>query len=576
MNNNRAKVFLIALNIMLVYFIFRLYNLQIADHAKYSKLAFENAARTSPILAPRGIIQDRFGNVLIKNKPVFKVYILPNLLPSDRTPVFNELADVLNVPQQEIEARYKENKNPIFEGILIANDVSPVVVSKIEELHLNLKGIETICYPVRQYPYKSCAAHVLGYVREIEKEELAGMKNRGYRLGDLIGKDGVEKYYDEYIRGKSGGKKIEVDAYGRPVKILEVLDPIPGNNVTLTIDNELQEAAEAALGHNSGAVVVLDPNSGQILALVSHPSYDASEKWTKMEYANHPFMNRALSPYPPGSTFKVVTMTAGVLEGKTTIDERFYCPGYYRLGKRIAKCWLESGHGSLSLFEGLVNSCDIVFYEVGRRLGPDVLNYYALKFGLGKKTGIDLPQEKKGFIPSALWKKEKLGVGWYVGDSINMGIGQGFIQVTPLQMACLYGEIAVGRRFRPYILKSVIDNQGKIIFKNEDEVVDALPVPKDYFDSLRAALKAIVVRGTGRGAKVPGMQASGKTGTAENPGLPHAWFVCYAPSDNPKIVISAFIEHGQHGDQGTAKIARDILTWYRDHRMPSKEAGIVI
>lgn len=567
--NNRTKVFLIALNMMLAFFLLRLFQLQILDHAYYSQKATYNAAKVTPILAPRGIIFDRNGRVLLKNKPVFMLYMLPHLLPKDPSQVFNRLGSIINLPAAAIEQRLKEKKRPMFEGVLIASDIPNSYVSRIEEDRINLPGVEAIAYPLRSYAYKNTASHVLGYVKEIESNELLQLKTDGYRLGDLIGKDGVEKYYDKYLRGFSGGRKIEVDAYGKPVKILEIVEPIPGDNINLTVDIDLQKKVDEALGGNEGAVVVIDPRSGEILALASHPAYDPSKKWEKINNFRHPFMNRALSSYPPGSIFKAVTLSAALSEKKTNPEEIFNCLGFYKLGKRIAKCWLAKGHGRITPIEGLVRSCDIVFYELGRRLGPDTLYKYAAKYGLGQKTRIDLPQEKRGFVPDQAWKKERFNEGWYEGDSINMGTGQGFTQVTPLQMACLYGEIAVGKRFKPYIVKSIVGRDGKIILENKPQIVDSLDLNEKNLALIRGALRDIVRRGTGIAAYVAGFQASGKTGTAENPGRAHAWFVCYAPSDNPEIVISAFVAHGEHGDKVTAYIARDILEWYKENRLDS-------
>lgn len=565
--NDRSKVFLIALNLILALFLFRLFQVQVLDHFKYARLATENAARNTPILAPRGIIFDRNNNVLLKNRPVLTLYILPHLLPEDPIPVFSRLGSIIGLTAAQIEQRLKEKKRPIFEGVLIATDLPASIVSRIEEERLNLPGVEIIAYPLRLYPYRRAAAHALGYVGEIEPEELSVLREEGYRMGDLIGKDGVEKYYDKYLRGSSGGKKLEVNAYGEPVKVLEIVEPVPGNNIILTLDVFLQLKVEEALGASEGAVVVLDPNTGEILAMASHPDYAAGKVWEAIGRYNHPFMNRALSSYPPGSIFKAVTLSAALENKAAAPEEIINCPGYYRLGSRIAKCWKTEGHGRISIIEGLVRSCDIIFYEMGRRVGPDVLYRFAKNYGLGEKTGVDLPQEKRGFVPNSAWKKERFKENWYEGDSINMGIGQGFIQVTPLQMACLYAEIATGKRPRPFIVKKVVDKSGKVLFENKAETVASINIsPKNLF-LIRNALKDVVARGTGIAAKVEGFPAAGKTGTAENPGLPHAWFVCYAPADNPKIVIASFVVHGAHGDRVTAYIAHDILQWYLDNRI---------
>jgi len=411
---------------------------------------------------------------------------------------------------------------------------------------------------------------VLGYIGEVEPEELAALKESGYRMGDLLGKDGVEKSYDQYLRGMAGGKKIEVDAFGRSTRVIETLEPVPGNDVKLTLDLDLQLAVEKALGRSEGAVVVLNPKTGEILALASHPAYDPGKVEKYVGQRDHPFMNRALSPYPPGSIFKVITLTAALEQGLTGLKETFYCPGYYKLGTRIAACWRAMGHGRISPIEALVWSCDVVFYELGKRLGPDIIHSFAQKYGLGERTEIDLPQEKRGFIPTSAWKKEALKEDWYDGDSINIGIGQGFVQVTPLQMAEVYATVATGARMAPYVVKEVVGKDGKVIYSAEQKKLGEAPLSSANLALIRQALTDVIWRGTGVGAYVPGLPAAGKTGTAQNPGLPHAWFICYAPTDDPELVISAFVVHGQHGDQVTARIAREILTWYKENRLTRK------
>ncbi|KAF0133747.1 MAG: mrdA [Candidatus Saganbacteria bacterium] len=561
----RSRFFFSLFFILFIFYCMRFAYLQVIQGGSYKNLADENAARTNPILAQRGIVFDRSDKIMVKNRPIFSVYIIPHYTKSlKRKEIFARLGSIFSVSKEEIERRYLEKKSTIFEGVLIAADVPLSIVSKIEEEKKDLPGVEVICYPMRSYPYPGYAAHVLGYIAEISPKELELLSSRGYRLGDLIGKDGVEKIYDGQLRGISGGKRYQVDAFGRPVKIEKIIEPVIGKNMKLTIDLELQEAVEKALGAKEGAVVVLNPNNGEILAMASHPNYYAGKKWEETSQYLHPFMNRAISGYPPGSIFKIVTLSAALEEKKVNASELFYCPGYYRIGKRIAKCWLESGHGRLSAIEGLVWSCDVVFYELGRRLGPDLINKYAKLYGLGEKTNIDLTQEKRGFVPTSAWKKTRFNENWFEGDSINLGIGQGFTQVTPLQMALAYGMVATGKRYKPYVVKEIFGEDGKKSYSAKPEIVAELP--EDLRIKITDALHNVVLRGTGVAAFIPGFEAAGKTGTAQNPGLPHAWFVCFAPYDKPEIVIASFVAHGQHGDQVTAYIARDVLRWYKENR----------
>lgn len=571
----RNKLIVVFGLVFLVLF-FRLVQLQLIEGEGYRKVAEENAAKTVPAPAARGVIYDRFGKVMVENRPVFSVQVMPQLLSSDdpqkKEEVLNRLSGFLG---EKVEFKVSADR-----PIIIKDNIKPETAIRIEEQKNKLEGVVVSVRPVRLYPHGNVASHLLGYVGEIESEELKRLKEEGYRLGDWVGKDGIEKNYDKDIRGVDGGKKIEVDVYGAPVRLLESSDPVPGADATLTIDLELQEAAEKALGGKAGAVVVLDPKTGEILAMVSRPNYDPNvfidpldtAKWHELSGSRHPFMNRALAIYPPGSTFKPVTLSAALQEGVTNTSEKFYCPGYYRVNNRIAKCWKEGGHGRISLMEGLTQSCDVVFYELGRRLGPDKLAEYAREYGLGEKTAIDMPQEKKGLVPTLEWKKEVWKEPWYEGDSINYGIGQGFLQVTPLQMALVYGAIATGKRMRPYVVSQIKSRSGETLYRAQPQEVASVPISSENLQQIRNALYAVVDRATGIAAKVPGMPAAGKTGTAENPGLPHAWFICYAPYDDPRIVISAFVEHGEHGDRSAAYVARDILTWYRDNRLLTREA----
>jgi penicillin-binding protein 2 len=554
----------------------RLLQLQVIEGRKYQRVADENAARTVPAPAARGVIYDRNGRVLVENRPVFSVQVMPQLLTTGeqkkKEAVLARLGAILG---EKLEFKPSSDK-----PIIIKDNLAPETAVRIEEQKDKLDGVVVSVRPARFYPHDNTASHLLGYVGEIEPDDLARLKELGYRLGDWVGKDGVEKQYDNLIRGVDGGKKIEVDVVGTPTRLLGFSAAIPGADVKLTIDIELQEAAEKALGSQPGAVVVLDPWSGEVLALASHPNYDPNifiDKKNPYRAAalldpRNPFMNRALGIYPPGSTFKVVTLSAALQERVAKTTETLYCPGYYNMNGRIARCWKESGHGRITVLEGLTQSCDIVFYELGRRLGPDRLAAYARQYGLGERTGIDLPQEKKGLVPDTAWKRAAWKEPWYEGDSINYGIGQGFLQVTPLQLACIYGTIATGQRMRPYVVSQIKDRHGEVLYEGKSARVAAAPVIEVILNYLRQALRAVVDRATGIAAKIEGLPAAGKTGTAENPGLPHAWFVCYAPVDKPQIVITSFVEHGQHGDRSAAYVARDILTWYRDNRLATPEA----
>jgi penicillin-binding protein 2 len=544
--------------------------LQMVERASYERLAAQNAAKNIPDPAPRGIVYDRYGKVLLESRPVFSVRVFPNVLntlsPEARAKILRTLGGLLG---EEVKL-----KTTASEPIFIKDNVPLETALRIEEKKQELVGVVVSSHPLRYAVHGSLAAHLVG---EIEAAELLKMRQAGYQLGDIVGKEGVEKKYDAQLRGSPGGSKIEVDVHGVPTRIVSSLDPVPGAEMHLTLDLELQKAAETALSGVSrpGAAVVLNARTCEILALASCPDYDPNLfinptknwQWKELGMSTHPFLNRALAIYPPGSVFKVVTLCAALGDGKTRPDEVFNCPGYYMVNNRRAACWLGSGHGSITAMEGLVWSCDAVFYELGRRVGPDRLADYARKFGLGARTGVDLPQEKKGTVPDTAWKKERLQEPWYEGDSINYGIGQGFVQVTPLQMALVYAGLATGRLYKPYVVSEIKDKSGKVLYRAGPVVQGDVPAAPQNILFIRQALREVVRRGTGVAANVKGIPAAGKTGTAENPGAAHAWFICFAPYDDPEIVIVAFVEHGEHGDRASAYIARDILKWYKEHRL---------
>ncbi|MCX5751182.1 MAG: penicillin-binding protein 2 [Candidatus Saganbacteria bacterium] len=549
----------------------RLFWVQVIEGPKYMHLAQRNAARVIPVVAQRGIIYDRYHKVIVTNRVDFGVYLLPHLIDNNnKVQILNTVSRLTGVPVAEIENRLEIKKSRTFEPVLVKGDLSLQTVSHIEEEKEKFDAIVVRSQPVRSYPYGTAAAHVLGYVGEIDANELEQYKDEGYKLGDSIGKMGLEKLYDRYLRGEDGGQKLEIDVYGTPVRVIESNDPVPGNNLEITIDIELQREVERLLAGKNGGVVILDPISGEVLAMASSPTFDQKRLLASLKDPRHPFMNRAISAYPSGSIFKPITLISVLEEKLANPLEILFCPGFYMLGDHRANCWKLTGHGRISVFEGLVWSCDVVFYEMGRRAGPALLSNYAKIFGLGKETGIDLPQEKPGLVPDADWKQRVLKEKWYPGDSINFGIGQGYLQVSPLQMSVLYGALATGEKVRPFIVRNVKDPEGKVLLENKTKV-EKLSIKAEILKTVREALYAVVVRGTGRGAQVEGMSSAGKTGTAENPGLPHAWFLCWAPCDKPEIVVAAFVEHGQHGDQVTASIARGGLEWYKTHRFKGEK-----
>jgi len=581
---NQTRLFVTLLFIIFIVLFGRLWQLQVLEFSSYSTLSKENTTRTIPTLAPRGIIYDRHRKVIVANRAIFSVYLFPSSIDNqdELKKVLTSVSRIVGIPQEKILKKISENRSRPFEPVLIKDDLSIRTVTALEERQHSLPGIVINVRPVRYYPYRNLAAQVLGYVGEITKEELRHLREQGYNLKDNIGKEGIENTYDRYLRGVDGGQQLEIDVSGRPVRTVGALDPVPGSDVELTIDLELQKLVEKNLEGKRGAVIVMDPRNGEILAMASHPSYDPNifaapmdkREWERMDREGHPFLNRALSTYPPGSTFKVINLSAALQEKTEKLDEIIECKGYYILGNRKALCWNEKGHGKLNILEGLVQSCDIVFYELGLKNGPKLLSKYSKSYGLGERTGVDLPGELSGVVPTEEWKKRVYKDVWVKGDSINYGIGQGFLIVTPIQMANVYGTIATGKRYIPHVVLDVKSREGKEIFKFKPSETGSIPISPENADLLRDTMRQVVKRGTGIAAEVKDMPAAGKTGTAENPGKAHAWFMCFAPYSSPEIVIISFVEHGEHGDRVTAYIAREVLKWYRDNSN-NKETKII-
>ncbi|MBU0987539.1 MAG: penicillin-binding protein 2, partial [Proteobacteria bacterium] len=409
--------------------------------------------------------------------------------------------------------------------------------------------------------------------------------------GDYIGKFGIEKIFESFLQGKRGGRQVEVNVMGRVVRNLKTVDAQPGQNLYLTIDLRVQKKAEALLKGVAGAVAAMDPQTGQILALASSPSFDQNifvdgmshEQWDALvSNPLRPLANKVIhGEYPPASTFKIITAIAGLEEGVIDKNTTFYCPGYYKYGNRVYRCWKPAGHDSVNVIKALAESCDVYFYQVGQKLGIDRLSMYAIASGLGSPTGIDLDHEAAGLIPTAEWKKRRTGVAWQGGETLSVAIGQGYDLATPLQMLVLTSAVANGgKMYKPLILKSVYSPEGSVILESKKQLVGKLPVSKKTLEIIKEGLKEVVnnPKGTAWIAHVEGLDISGKTGTAQVVGRSkerglseeelsdrlksHAWFVAYAPSVDPKIAVSVIVEHGGHGSSAAAPIAREVIKTY--------------
>ena len=570
--------------------ILRIWHLQILQKDVLQTLSENN--RTKKVLQSdyRGKILDTGNKVIVDIRSSFNLYITPEDT-KDIKGIYEIISRRLSMDEKEFYQTIKSA--PSYKDILIERDLSREDVAFIEEHKIDLPGVFFKVEPLRNYREGRLAAHVLGYIGEISKTQLAAANDSDYRQGDYIGKYGLEKIYESSLRGKKGSKEIEVDASGRELKILHQVFPKQGENLVLTIDVEIQKKVEKLLVGKEGAVTVLDPNSGAILAMASSPSFDpnlfagkfSKATWNALIYDNlHPLQNRAIQgQYAPGSVYKIITASAGLGEGM--VDEKFttFCKGRFKLGNREYRCWKKTGHGKVNLHKALVQSCDVYFYKLGSRVGIDKLARYAYGYGLGQKAGFELPEEKKGLVPSTTWKIENRNEQWYLGETVSASIGQSYNLVTPLQMANLIGAVANGGTlWKPYVLKKIISNDGTVIKKTSPQILKKLPVSEEHLNIIRKALSGVVIeqRGTGYRARIPGIKVSGKTGTSQVIRMKsdeeeeknkeetpyefrdHAWFVAFAPSEKPQIAISVIVEHGGHGGSASAPIAREIIKKY--------------
>lgn len=580
---NRLDIFIIIAVLVFVALVGRLGYLQVVQGTYYKKLADGNRMRLIPIMAPRGTFYDRYGVPLVSNRPGFSVELVPLSGPIDNT-VIEKLAAILQIDPQEIYDKVKK-KQGSFEPIMIKNDLDSATIAKIEERRGELPGAVIQVQAIRNYPFKELAAHAFGYVGEISEEQLEKRKGNGYKSGDIIGKDGLEWVFDGMIRGADGGQQVEVDVSGRPVQVSGKKDPVPGDNLVLTIDARIQKAAEQALDEQlkylqeqtefknakAAAVVAINPKTGEILAMASRPNFDpnwfagggiSTVNWKKIsENKFNPLNNRAIAgEYAPGSIYKVVTGSAALDTAKTTPYEEIFCSGRHRIYD--AWCWNHSGHGNENLVKALADSCDIYFYEMGLRLGIDNLEKYSRMWGLGKATGITLPGEASGIVPSRQWKMENLGEEWYPVENLFVAIGQGFHMYTPLQLANMYSAIANGGTlYKPRIVSQITGQNGEVKQTFGPEVLGKVSLSPLAISLIQEGLRRVATDGTAGGVfegfPVP---VAGKTGTAENPPYDDfALFAGYAPFDDPTIAVVAVVEQGGHGGSAAGPIARKVM-----------------
>ena len=548
--------------------------LQVFDGEYYASLADGNRIRIIPSMAPRGTFYDRNGELLVTNRPGFTVSLLPLTAPVSED-VIERLSTLLHVPVKDIHAKVDAHSG--FDPIRIKQDVTSDIVSIIEEQKNLYPGVVIEVQPIRNYILQQQAAHTFGYVSEISDDELERRKDEGYKSGDIIGKFGLEKIYDKDLRGLNGGEQVEVDVAGKPVQILGIKEPVPGADLYLTIDKNLQMAAEKAVDDqlalihaHAAAVVCMNPQTGEILAMVSRPAFDpnlfahgiSSKDWNKLNNnPYHPMDNKAITgEYPPGSTFKIVTGTAALAAGKVSPEEKIFDSGHHWI---IPKGNADGeALGWLNFTEAMAHSDNVYFYEMGNRLGIDNLEHYARMFGLGKETGIDLPYEAEGLVANKAYKRKVYEDDWYLSETFDAAIGQGFNLVTPLQAAMVMGEIAAnGKRYKPHLVNRIMSQDGKLIKEFQPELLSELEVSDYVIRLVQTGLHDVTKYGTAawifQGFPV---EIAGKTGTAENSqGRDHGWFVAYGPFAYPTVVVAVIVEQGGYGATSAVPIGRKIL-----------------
>ena len=569
----RLNWLLIFIVICFITLVLSLWYLQMIKGEEFKERAVENRIRSLVEDAPRGRIYDRQGELLVTNRPAVVVSIIPAEV-DDLKKLSERLSKIIGISSEEISQIVKNYLENPFKPVKILDDVKTNKIVEIEERKDELKGVILEVKPRRNYLYHNFAAHSLGYVGEIDKEELQRFGNPKFQGGDIIGKAGLEKYYDDILRGEKGGREVEVDALGREIATLLYQKPVPGKDLVLTIDRDLQLYGENLLFGKKGSIIVSDPNNGEILALVNRPSFSPNlfadgishSDWERLSSdADYLLTNRSVhGVYSPGSIFKVVTAIAALEEGVTDRERKIYCSGSFKLADRVFTCWKETGHGILRIVDAIAQSCNVHFYTLGNELGIEGFYKYMQKFGLGEKTGIDLPSEAIGIIPSAQWKKREIKEIWFPGDTINLSIGQGYLLLTPLQVHNLITVIATeGEVYKLHLVKKIISADGKTVKEIKPEIYRKVNFSPDTFKIIKEGLRQTILKGTGWRANIKELAVAGKTGTAQNPqGETHAWFIGFAPYEDPEIGITVFLENGGEGGEAAAPIARAMFEKY--------------
>lgn len=592
----------------------RLFHLQVYRGSSYKVLSEQISVREEELRSRRGLILDRWGKVLADNRPYFEIVVIPQYMRNRRRTI-ESLSQLIPITAEEIKAKLHEARRaPPFMPVVLVEDAPYDWVAKIreyvrpdydEEVAVYLEGVEVRASPLRLYLYPEIFSHAIGYLREIDKKTLKRYKKEypdRYSMGDLIGANGIEWAYDLELRGHDGMRARVVDARGTQisghpdVEILEErasFDPVDGNHIVTTLDFDAQMKAASFFENKRGAVVAIDPNTGEILVLYSSPGYDGNRimknidksYWQKINLHEDKFLySRAVqAAYPPGSIYKIVPAFGGLDSGKITPETRFRCGGGLQFGNRFFKCWNKGGHGSVALLRGIAQSCDVYFYNVGLKLGVDGLHKYAHLLGLGERTGIEIPYENPGLIPSTEWKKKRYKQPWIESETLSIAIGQGYDLLTPLQAARMIAIVANGGHlFKPHLGKEILSPSRQTVKEISFPLGEAV-IPEEILKLIQqGVIDVIHGAGTAKRLRASPYKIAGKTGTAQVIGhdsklamtarrKPHGWFVAYAPYDDPKIAIAVIVENGGSGGAVAGPVAMGVINEYLDKVIGSRE-----
>jgi penicillin-binding protein 2 len=582
----------------------RLYYMQGYKGDWYQKKSEDNMIRFIPVPADRGAILDRHGNIIAKNNPRFTISLLSYQLTNSGSAIM-KVAEVLQLKSSETKIILRKVQENPFEPIKIRESVDYETLSRLAEIQGDYPGVYIEAQPQREYPFKELACHVIGYTGEINLEELEEKSGAGYQIGDFIGKDGLEKQYDRFLRGKAGARQVLLNVEGKMVRFIGEDLPRTGSAVELNIDRDLQKVTEDALraglsrveakNHEpSGGAVVVITAQGEILSMASLPNYDLNLFSKGISFKDYsrllkdrcfPLLNRVVHcSYPCASTYKMITGSAALHEGLVKRGSRFHCAGVYDVDGTPFNCFVRRGHGDIDFLEAIAQSCDVVFYKLAHAMDLEKFLGYSREFGIGSPTGIDLPGENSGLLPTPEWKKKAFKEEWYAGDTINLSIGQGYLGVTPLQVAVVTAAVANGGTIvRPHVVRRIISSNGPTEKDFAPEAVKSISIPDSELAVIREGMRGAVTHGTATSAHSSMVEIAGKTGTAENfptadnpHGRNHTWFTCFAPYKNPEIIVTVFIEKsGGFGGEWCGPVARKIIETYYRNKHKEGEAPVI-